>query len=64
MSVQLKTVTGNGMKAVQRNVIDANKSLQKAGYRQAELYIDATQTSIVELKLIVSLKLVHLSAIC
>lgn len=46
MPVQLKTVTGDGMKVVQRNVIDANKSLQKAGYHQAELYIDATQTSI------------------
>ncbi len=49
--VQLKTVTGNGLTAIQRNILKADAALKKEGYHQAEMYIDAVQTGITRKQL-------------
>nr|WP_227604701.1 VENN motif pre-toxin domain-containing protein [Acinetobacter sp. TGL-Y2] len=51
ISVQLKTVTGNGLTAIQRNILKADAALKKEGYHQAEMYIDAVQTGITRKQL-------------
>jgi len=44
--VQLKEVTGNSINAIQKNILKADTSLKKHGYKQAEVYVDASKTGI------------------
>ena len=43
--VQLKEVTGNGMMAVQRNIVGGARDMHKAGYI-GDMYIDITRTGV------------------
>jgi filamentous hemagglutinin len=43
--VSLKEVTGNGMNAVQRNIVDGNKQMANA-QQVGDMYIDATKAGI------------------
>lgn len=43
--IQLKTVEGKSILAIQRNIIGAAKDMSKAGY-VGDVYIDATKTGV------------------